>query len=78
MSETSAEPAERGLIDDGLHRRVDVGGETDRHDVVGELHAHVGGDQAGIDAIDANAVAELAGFHRGDRVMRSTADLVPE
>ena len=35
-------------------------------DVVGELHAHVGRDQAGVDAVDAHAVAELAGFHRGD------------
>ena len=32
----------------------------------GELHPHVGRHQAGIDAVDPDAVAELARFHRGD------------
>ena len=36
------EPAERGLLDDACDRRVDVGRKADGHDVLGELHPHLG------------------------------------
>ena len=40
--------------------------QAGRDHVAGELHAHLGRHQAGVDAVDAHAVAELAGLHGGD------------
>ena len=47
---------------DGLLGRPE---QADLGHVVGQPRAHRGGDQAGVDAVDADAVAELAGLHRG-------------
>ncbi|MGY4423947.1 hypothetical protein ACVWY2_006396 [Bradyrhizobium sp. JR6.1] len=60
------ELAERRLLHNRADGGVDVGRKSDLHDVIGELQAHVGRDQAGIDAIHPHPIAELAGFHRAD------------
>src|SRR3984957_16291111 len=59
-------PAERRLPDNAGDSRLDVRREPECHDVLRQLHAHLVGDQPRIDAVDAHAIAELAGFRRGD------------
>ena len=43
-----------------------LGAEPGGHHVAGQLHAHVSRNEARIDAIDADAIAELARLHRSD------------
>ena len=66
MSGDLAEAAERRLLDDGADRRLGAREQAELGHVDGELHAHRRRDQAGIDAVDADAEAELAGLERGD------------
>src|ERR1700757_1770447 len=54
------EPAERRLFHHRADCGVDVGREPYLHDVAGELHAHVGRYQAGIDAIAPTTEATLS------------------
>ena len=42
------------------------GASSCRDYVVGQLHAHVGGDKPGIETVDPHAVTKLACFHRGN------------
>ena len=66
MSGTSPSRPSGVCADDAADCGFRARGEADRHHVAGELHAHVGRNEARIDAIDAHAIAELARLHRPD------------
>src|SRR5947207_11117208 len=61
-----AQPAKRCLLDDRADGGADVRCESCGDYVVGQLHAHFGGDKPGIETVDPHAVTKLARFHRGD------------
>src|SRR6202790_3265676 len=61
-----AQPAKRRLLDDRGDGSADVRCESCGDYVVGQLHAHIGGDKPGIETVDPHAVTKLARFHRGD------------
>jgi hypothetical protein len=54
------------LLDDRCDSSACVRRESCDDDVVGQLHAHIGGDKPGIETVDSHSVAKLARFHRGD------------
>ena len=60
-----AEPAERGQLDHRADGRLGGREQPERGHVLGQPGAHLGRHQPGVDAVDPDAVAELAGLHRG-------------
>src|SRR5580704_7116445 len=60
-----AEAAMRGEADHGADALFQAREQPECHHVLGELVAHLGRDQARVNAVNPDSVTELAGFHGG-------------